>query len=52
MVGSCCLLLHIWTPPQKIAVNAKVIGNGLGDKMFGMLLMTFKLGKLPKTWVR
>jgi len=24
---------HLDRPPQKIAVNAKVIGNGLGDKM-------------------
>ena len=24
---------YLERPPQKIAVNAKVIGNGLGDKM-------------------
>ena len=24
---------YLETPPQKIAVNAKAIGNGLGDKM-------------------
>ena len=33
-------------PPQKIAVNAKVIGNGLGDKMLaystGMYIYSYK----------
>ena len=32
---------YLERPPQKIAVNAKVIGNGLGDKMLAYSTGTY-----------
>ena len=39
-------------PPQKIAVNAKVIGNGLGDKMLAYSIGRYIYCTISECYIR